>query len=115
MTSNEYYYTQQINSLVGERQRYINLRDKISGSLIPALQTPYNDLQSAKSAIKISYEVENNGVGEKDVDKIIEKLNANISKLSGSVIPEINSKISSINGSIDYFDYLLRLEREKGE
>ncbi len=115
MTSNEYYYTQQINSLVGERQRYINLRDRISGSLIPALQTPCNDLQSAKSAIKSSYEVEGEGVGEKEITETIEKLNANISKLNGTVISEINNKISSINGSIDYFDYLLRLEREKGE
>lgn len=114
MTENELYYYRQIESLNGERARYVNLKTSLNNSLIPCLSKPCDDLELANTGVSSSFTIDGSGIDKNNISKQKTKINGIISKIQNTIIPEINNKISSIDGSIDYYDYLIRKEREKG-
>ena len=107
-----YYYQRQINELAALREQFKNLLDSLTNSLIPALKKPCISLDEAVDGIISNYVIDGDRADKGSISKNKDKIEDIITKLNGSVIPAINSKISSINGSINYYEYLIRIEME---
>lgn len=113
MNDNETYYSNRVSSLKNDRKRYVDLKNLLQGSLIPALSKSTSSLNIAIDSMPSSFTINDNGIDKDSLKDEKDNIESIISKLNGTVISEINTKIGSIDNSIEFFNYLLRKEKEK--
>ena len=89
------------------------LIDNLNDKVIPALKEPKSQLESLGKDIQDCFTIDGLGVCKNTFDTTKNNINAIISKINGSVIPELQSKVNGINSDIKYYQYLIKKEQNK--
>ena len=108
-----YEYTREIRSLNNQKQRYLDLIYKLKNSLLPELKSSRENLVYAADNVNKYFMINGDSIDKKSIKNNDEKINDIIYKIEYDIISSLNTKVNSIDSSVNYYDYLIRKEKER--
>lgn len=101
------YYRALIAKLQQEKQKLINLKAALTGSVVPSLNELKNKLSDAALELLSSYLLNNESADNKTISNNSESIENMSSTITGSVIPAIDARIAAIDAEIAQLEALI--------